>query len=135
MSRCVPAAVAVALLVAAFAISPATSQTQEQAESCFKTVEQLYSGSGAPAIADQIINGCTAVIQSGRLTGKNLATTFFNRGVGYFNKKDYDRAINCGRARAIGRPHTGPPSQAVDALGRLFYEVGCYNAVVINVHQ
>ena len=42
---------------------------------------------------DQKISGCTAVIQAGKLKGKRLAFAFINRGVGYYEKGQYDRAI------------------------------------------
>jgi tetratricopeptide (TPR) repeat protein len=42
---------------------------------------------------DQMINGCTTVIQSGRWTGKNLSIAFNDRGAAYRAKGDYDRAI------------------------------------------
>lgn len=42
---------------------------------------------------DLQIGGCTAVIQSGRLTHENLVASFNNRGNAYIAKQDYDRAI------------------------------------------
>jgi tetratricopeptide (TPR) repeat protein len=66
------------------ALAPAVAQTQQQIDWC--------SGSGGAA-PDLQISGCTAVIQSGKYTGKNLAIAFNNRGVGYYKKQDYDRAI------------------------------------------
>lgn len=42
---------------------------------------------------DQTITGCTALIRSGRESKHNLAIDFNNRGVAYYNKTDYDRAI------------------------------------------
>ncbi len=38
-------------------------------------------------------NGCTAVIESGHFTGKNLAIAFNNRGAAHFNNMEYARAI------------------------------------------
>src|SRR5204863_8828541 len=43
--------------------------------------------------ADLAIGGCTALIHSGQETTENLSTAFYNRGIGYFAKKDYERAI------------------------------------------
>jgi lipoprotein NlpI len=40
-----------------------------------------------------MINGCTAMIQSGRWTGRDLALAFHNRGFAYGLKDNYDRAI------------------------------------------
>src|SRR6516225_7390594 len=45
------------------------------------------------AIADVIISGCSTVIQAGQGSPKQLATAFYNRGVAYTEKQDYDRAI------------------------------------------
>ena len=45
-------------------------------------------------LADLIISGCTAVIESGKLTGKDLANIFNNRGNAYAAmKREFDRAI------------------------------------------
>jgi tetratricopeptide (TPR) repeat protein len=44
-------------------------------------------------IIDTIIEGCTAVIQSGRETPEKLATAFDNRGVAYKLKGQYDQAL------------------------------------------
>jgi hypothetical protein len=40
-----------------------------------------------------IINGCTAVIESGKFTGKDLANIFNSRGNAYAMKREFDRAI------------------------------------------
>ncbi len=47
---------------------------------------------------DTKIGGCSGIIKSGRLFGKpiskgNLASVYYNRGVAYGDKGDYDRAI------------------------------------------
>jgi lipoprotein NlpI len=42
---------------------------------------------------DLAINGCTAIIQSGKESRKNLAIAFYDRGVAFESKKDHDRAI------------------------------------------
>jgi tetratricopeptide (TPR) repeat protein len=42
---------------------------------------------------DLAIGACTAIIQSGQETNENLPRAFFNRGIGYDNKGEYDRAI------------------------------------------
>jgi tetratricopeptide (TPR) repeat protein len=72
------------LIVAAGAVSsaPATAQTQQQLKWC--------SGEGTD---DQQISGCTAAIESGNFTGKNLAIAFTNRGAAYFSEMQYERAI------------------------------------------
>ncbi len=50
------------------------------------------SGGEGP-IADVIISGCSAVIQAGQGSPKQLATAFNNRGVVYKFKGEYDRAM------------------------------------------
>ena len=64
--------------------SPARAQTKEQFNWCI--------GEDNPTPA-QKITGCTAVIQAGKLKGKRLAFTFSNRGVAYYERGEYDRAI------------------------------------------
>jgi tetratricopeptide (TPR) repeat protein len=44
-------------------------------------------------IIDTVIDGCTAVIQSGQEPREKLATAFDNRGVAYKLKGEYDRAL------------------------------------------
>ena len=44
-------------------------------------------------IIDTVIDGCTAVIQSGREPPEKLATAFDNRGVAYRHKGEYERAL------------------------------------------
>src|SRR6266436_6472945 len=44
-------------------------------------------------IADVVIAGCSAMIQAGQGSPKQLATAYNNRGVIYRLKGDYDRAI------------------------------------------
>lgn len=42
---------------------------------------------------DLMINGCTAIIESGQETDANLAIAFYNRGNAHDDMKDYGRAI------------------------------------------
>jgi lipoprotein NlpI len=65
------------------AVSSALAQTLLQIDWCLGQ---------AGATSDQIIDGCTAVIQLG-YTGQFLVTAFNNRGIGYAQKGQYDRAI------------------------------------------
>jgi tetratricopeptide (TPR) repeat protein len=48
---------------------------------------------GGAFLADQRINGCSSIIQSGRETGRNLAVACHSRGLAYYDKGDDDRAI------------------------------------------
>ncbi|MGO8756791.1 MAG: tetratricopeptide repeat protein [Terracidiphilus sp.] len=43
--------------------------------------------------ADTVIAGCTVLIQSGQLKGTELAMAFSNQGYGYFQKAQYDQAL------------------------------------------
>ena len=62
---------------------PAGAQTSQQISAC----------SGGKDGPEQKIAACTAVIQSGRYSGKNLALVFNNRANGYLKKGDDERAI------------------------------------------
>src|ERR1017187_5838324 len=70
--------------IAGVASSAAHAQTKQEFNWCI--------GEGNPTPA-QKITGCTAVIQAGKLKGKRLAFTFSNRGVAYYERGEYDRAI------------------------------------------
>lgn len=78
-------ALAGGLALVAATSSPGLAQTQEQIEWCVNK-EAVQS-------PDLQINGCTAVIQSGKWSGKDLAPAFNNRGNAYTRKGDTDRAI------------------------------------------
>jgi tetratricopeptide (TPR) repeat protein len=58
-----------------------------------QTYDQLTKWCYGDATDDQSIQGCNAVIQSGKETKNDLAAAFNNRGLAYDNKKEYDRAI------------------------------------------
>src|ERR1039458_6805669 len=42
---------------------------------------------------DTSIAGCTALIQAGQETTADLATVYFDRGIAYRDKKEYDLAL------------------------------------------
>ena len=48
---------------------------------------------GDDATDDQTIQGCSAVITSGRATGKRLFRAFYDRGLAFLNTNQFDRAI------------------------------------------
>lgn len=76
---------AVMLIAAGFwQATSASAQTQQQLNWC--------KGNDG-ATPDLRIGGCTAVIQSGKYSGKNLSFAFVNRGLAYRAKGDNDRAI------------------------------------------
>jgi tetratricopeptide (TPR) repeat protein len=84
MARIVRGVLAGVLIAAAGpAIAPASAQTQQHIDWCENEADRY----------DLIIRGCTAVIQSGRWPGKNLAMAFILRGNAYGGKNDLDRAI------------------------------------------
>src|ERR1700747_1083569 len=62
----------------------AHAQTQQQSDWC--------AGKNG-ATDEQKIGGCTALIQSKRYAGKDLAFAFNNRVLAYYDKRDFARAI------------------------------------------
>jgi len=65
--------------------SPLAALTQQQIDWCVNASHQFS--------LDQQISGCTAAIESGGWSGKNLAWAFNNRGYPYLLKGDLDHAI------------------------------------------
>jgi hypothetical protein len=63
-------------------VAAATAQDRKEAGQC--------DGKGAP---DLQIDNCTAAIDAKTFTGSNLALVFNNRGLAYYAKRDFDRAI------------------------------------------
>ena len=61
------------------------AQSNSDAKKCATEVERND--------LDLAIDHCTAAIQSGELSDQDLAIVFNNRGLAYYNKKDYDHAI------------------------------------------
>src|SRR4051794_36295188 len=59
------------------------------------TVQQLlqWCEGKNDASPEQIINGCTAVVQLGSSTEKNMARAYSNRGDAYRGTGEYDHAI------------------------------------------
>jgi tetratricopeptide (TPR) repeat protein len=74
-----------AALVCLAALATLSACDEQQIAHCDNTNQRF-----AP---DLVIAGCTALIQSGHLATKELATTFNNRGVAYGDQRDYARAI------------------------------------------
>src|ERR1043166_1245045 len=67
------------------AVSPATAQSQQQIDWCINATHEFSP--------DQQVSGCTVAIQSGRWSGKDLVRVFQDRGLAYYDKRDYDHAI------------------------------------------
>lgn len=63
----------------------AGAQTAQQIEWC---------ANPGNATSELRISGCTALIQSGKFSGKDLANAFASRGNAYATKKDFDHAIS-----------------------------------------
>ncbi len=82
MRRTAIAAGLAVVLMAAYA--PAYAQSAQDSDACHGRNKASY---------DQIIAGCTAVIQSGHLAGLDLVNAYFNRGLAHSLKLEYDPAI------------------------------------------
>jgi tetratricopeptide (TPR) repeat protein len=65
-------------------LRPASGQDQQQIDWCNGKNQATF---------DMQIMGCTAIIQSGKYTDRQLAIVFDRRGSAYVWKDDYDRAI------------------------------------------
>jgi tetratricopeptide (TPR) repeat protein len=55
--------------------------------------EQSWCAGGGGASAEIRIQGCTAVIESGRGSSKQQSFTFKSRGDAYYQRREYDRAL------------------------------------------
>jgi tetratricopeptide (TPR) repeat protein len=62
---------------------PALAQTQQQYDLCYS----------ATASDDETIEGCTALIASGRYSGPDLSHAYNNRSFGYIDKHQFDLAL------------------------------------------
>src|SRR5579883_2322126 len=86
--------------ICAFAAGPAGAQTSQQITWC--------ENRGFKLAPDQQIDGCTAVIQSGRYKGHSLAVAFSNRCGAWRDKGDLDRALaDCNQALELDRNYAG----------------------------
>ena len=75
---------AAAMIFAALMVVSPTAAQQSPAQTwCY----------GNDSTDDQTIAGCAQVIQSGRENHRDLASAYFNRGVAYGYKGDFDRAV------------------------------------------
>ena len=76
--------IAVVALILLFVASPAHAALSPEWQACV----------GGPGYTpDQSIAGCTTIITSGRESNENLAIAYYNRGLAYNSKGQYDRAI------------------------------------------
>jgi tetratricopeptide (TPR) repeat protein len=74
------------LSIALLAGGTSWAESNDNAKSCVGEAEHNN--------LDLAIDYCTRAIQSGQLSGEDLAITFNNRGLAHHDKKDYDRAIH-----------------------------------------
>jgi tetratricopeptide (TPR) repeat protein len=86
MRQVVRAVAAAGLVCLAWPASPAAAQTvQQQWASC--------QNQGGALTFEASIAACTAVIQSGKLQGRNLSIAYQARGNKYDDRADFDRAM------------------------------------------
>src|SRR6202030_2173196 len=64
--------------------TPANAQAQQDVDRC--------AGKDG-ASSEQQIRSCTALIESNTYTGRELAFAFNSRGLAYYDKRDFERAI------------------------------------------
>jgi tetratricopeptide (TPR) repeat protein len=109
---------ALAIMLAAMLVhGRAQAQTEEEWDWCY--------GIGVPAPNVQppeiLVSGCTAVIQSGIHGGRNLVVAFTNRGVGYRQTSQHDRAFaDFEQAIALDADYL----PAYDQRGSLYWDRG-----------
>ena len=109
---------ALAIMLAAMLLhGHAQAQTEEQWDWCY--------GIGVPAPNVQppelLIDGCTAVIQAGIHSGRNLVVAFTNRGVGHRQTFQHDRAFADFEQAIALDPDFLP---AYDHRGSLYWDIG-----------
>jgi len=100
------------MIFAAFmVVSPAATQQSPAQTWCY----------GNDSTDDQTIAGCTRVIQSGRENQRDLASAYFNRGVAYGYKGDFDRAV-----RDFDQAIKLDPNEAIplNNRGSAYYQIG-----------
>jgi tetratricopeptide (TPR) repeat protein len=118
----IPASTAVAASIAVTAamlvMAPATvqAQTEQEWDSCYGI--GVSTNFQPPEI---LISGCTAVIQSGIHSGRNLVVAFTNRGLGYRGTFQYESAF-ADFDQAIGLDSNYLP--AYHQRGSLYWERG-----------
>ncbi|MFZ1990264.1 MAG: tetratricopeptide repeat protein, partial [Alphaproteobacteria bacterium] len=81
---------------------------------------------------DISIGGCTATIQSGQLDNEDLAVEFYNRGIAYRDKGDYDRAIADYTQAIRLKPDY---AKAFNNRGLAYYNKGDYDRAIADYTQ
>jgi len=72
---------------------------------------------------ERLIDGCTAVIQAGIHSGRNLVVAFTNRGVGHRQTFQHDRAFADFEQAIALDPDFLP---AYDHRGSLYWDIGAF---------
>src|SRR6185295_14536511 len=110
---CLGAALAASMLPA-----PAAAQQSQNWKWCVNNEK---------ASLDLQISGCTAVIQSGKESAKNLAVAFMNRGNALDDKGEFERAIaDYSQAVRLDPKYT----RAFSNRGRLYLNKGNYDSAI-----
>jgi tetratricopeptide (TPR) repeat protein len=106
-------------------LTPAAAQFQAQVAWCANRTHGSL---------DVQISGCAALIDSGKLAGKTLAWAHNNRGLGYRNKGDFDRAFaDFGEAIALDPTYTVAlynRGNAYDDKGDHVHAIADYDAAI-----
>ena len=88
MPRALRRGIAFAFVIVAVAVGlsgPALAQDNETLTRLNKVCTQVQG--------DESLNACTRLINSGKYSGQGLAILYYNRGITYFNKGDYQAAV------------------------------------------
>jgi tetratricopeptide (TPR) repeat protein len=104
--RCLRIA-AIGVVLATMAM-PVLAETRQEYDWCYDP----------DATDDQTVQGCTAMIESGKYTGIKLSDAYDNRGVGFNGKKQYDLSIPDFKKAVSLNPRN---YQAFNNLGNAYY--------------
>ena len=123
----VAASIAVTAAMIVMASATAQGQTEQEWDSCYGI--GVSTNFQSP---ESLISGCTAVIQSGIHSGRNLVVAFTNRGRGYQGTWQYERAF-ADFDQAI---RLDPDDLLVyRQRGSLFWEIGDFERVRQDLDQ
>lgn len=109
---------ALPLFFAVLFVVPCFAQTADDLKSC------IDNSQTNPNVA---LQSCTSAIQSGILSQPNLAIAFYRRGVAYFEKFDYDHALQDYDQAILLNPSF---PQAHNNRGVIFHDRGDYDRAI-----
>ena len=109
-------------LALALVAPAALAQTPQQRDWCY----------GPTATDDQTIDGCTAVIQSGRETSANQALAYDDRGFAYENKGLNDQAIADENQSLVLNPNS---ANAYNNRGIAYDNKGLYDLAIADYNR